>query len=152
MEFAAKSRSSGRLPADGTQALPRPDAGKSGPSLSQILSQIASDQSRLRVSTGDLATALQDRAIGALIFVLAFPNIIPLPPGASTILGAPLVFVTAQLALGLRPWLPKLIADRSMDRVHFTVLLSRIVPRLARAERLLRPRLECWRGPPVEYL
>ncbi len=127
-------------------------AGKTGPSLSEILTQIASDETRARISVGDLAAALQDRAIGALILVFAFPNIIPLPPGASSILGAPLLFLTTQLALGLRPWLPRLIADRSIERAHFVIIVRRIAPWLARAERLLRPRLEVLARPPFEYL
>jgi hypothetical protein len=87
-----------------------------GPSLSEVLTQIANDEGRARISIGDLATALRDRAIGALILVFALPNTIPMPPGVSSILGAPLLFLTAQLALGRNPWLPKFIADRSMER------------------------------------
>jgi hypothetical protein len=129
-----------------------PDARKIGPSLSEILSRIAADEARQRISVGDLITALQDRAIGALIFVFAFPNTFPMPPGTSAILGAPLLFLTAQLAFGRKPWLPKVIAGRSMERVHFAAVVRRVAPWLARAERLLRPRLEILARPPCEYL
>ena len=123
-----------------------------GPSLSQILTLIADDETRQRISLGDLITALRDRAIGALIFVFAFPNTIPMPPGASSILGAPLLFLTAQLALGRSAWLPKIIAGRSIDRTHFAAVVRRIAPWLARAERLLRPRIQILTRPPVENL
>ena len=129
-----------------------PDAAKTGPSLSQILTQIADDETRRRISLGDLITALHDRAIGALIFVFAFPNTIPMPPGASSILGAPLLFLTAQLALGRSAWLPKIISTRSIDRIHFAHVVRRIAPWLARAERLLRPRIQVLTRPPVENL
>lgn len=131
---------------------PHPEPRSIGPSLSDILSRIAADETRQRISVGHLITALHDRAIGALIFVFAFPNTIPLPPGTSSILGAPLLFLTAQLAFGRNPWLPKVIAERSMDRVHFAAVVSRVAPWLARAERLLRPRLEILARPPCEYL
>ena len=35
--------------------------------------------------SADLATALRDRAIGALILVFALPNTIPMPPGVSSV-------------------------------------------------------------------
>lgn len=130
----------------------RTAAGKTGPSLSQILQQIGADQTRSRVSVGDLLAALHDRAIGALIFVFAVPNTIPMPPGASSILGAPLLFLTAQLAFARAPWLPRVIADRSMDRAHFAAVVERVAPWLVRAERLLRPRLSILVRPPAEYL
>jgi hypothetical protein len=127
-------------------------AGKGAPSLSQILLQIAGDGTRPRVSVGDLLEALHDRAIGALIFVFALPNTLPMPPGASSILGAPLLFLTAQLTFGRRPWLPRMIASRSMDRAHFAAVVGRVAPWLARAESLLRPRLGMLVRPPFEYL
>jgi hypothetical protein len=126
--------------------------GKIGPSLSEILTRIADDETRRRISVGDLLVALSDRAIGALIFVFAFPNTIPMPPGVSSVLGAPLLFLTAQLALGRSPWLPTVIANRSMDRIHFATVVRRIAPWLARAERLLRPRLQILARPPFENL
>ena len=131
--------------------MPRqPEPRDIGPSLSEILTEIANDETRARISVGDLTAALRDRAIGALILVFALPNVIPMPPGVSSVLGAPLLFLTAQLALGRNPWLPKFISKRSMDRLHFAAAVRHVVPWLARAERLLRPRLEILARPPFE--
>jgi hypothetical protein len=80
------------------------------------------------------------------------PNIIPTPPGTSALTGAPLVFLSAQLMLGQSPWLPKIIADRSMTRGDFASIVSRISPWLARGERMLRPRLGFLIYPPAEYV
>lgn len=121
-------------------------------SLSQLLIAIAADTSRARVSIADLLIALQDRALAALLLIFALPNVIPVPPGTSALLGAPLIFLAAQLALGLRPWLPRVIAARSMPRVHFASLIARIAPWLARTERLLRPRWSVLCRAPTEYV
>jgi hypothetical protein len=45
------------------------------------------------------------------------------------------------MMLGKLPWLPAIIADRSMTRSDFNSFVGRVTPLLARAERLLKPRL-----------
>ena len=120
--------------------------------LSAMLHALAQDESRERIAVGDLLAALGDRALAALLFVFAVPNVLPVPPGTSAVLGAPLVFLAAQLAFGRRPWLPAVIARRTMTRADFAALVRRIGPWLARAERLLRPRLAWLALPPMEYL
>lgn len=127
------------------------NGGGRGPKLSEILFAIANDTSRERVSVADLLAVMQDRAVGALMFVFALPNVLPTPPGTSTVLGAPLIFLTAQLALGLKPWLPAVIADRSMARTDFAAVVNKAAPWLAKAEALLRPRFGRLVQPPAEY-
>ncbi|MFD1703956.1 exopolysaccharide biosynthesis protein [Methylopila henanensis] len=127
------------------------NGGPRGPKLSEILFGIANDTSRDRVSVADLLAVMQDRAVGTLMFVFALPNVLPTPPGTSAVLGAPLIFLTAQLALGLKPWLPRLIADRSMARSDFAAVVNKAAPWLAKAESLLRPRLGRLVEPPAEY-
>jgi hypothetical protein len=120
--------------------------------LSDILLAIARGQERERISIGDLLHALEHRAIGALMFIFAVPNAIPVPPGVSAVLGAPLIFLSFQLMLGQRPWLPRLITDRSLSRVDFEKVINLAAPWLAKAERLMRPRLSMLARPPAEYL
>jgi len=137
---------------DGAPAASRGRGGVHPAPLSQLLNAIAADTSRERISITDLLIALQDRALAALLLIFALPNVIPVPPGTSALLGAPLLFLAAQLAFGMRPWLPRLIAERSMPRAHFAALITRATPWLARAERLLRPRWSALCRPPAEYL
>jgi hypothetical protein len=120
--------------------------------LSDILEQIANDGTREKISVADLMSAMDQRAIAALIVLFAIPNAVPLPPGASTVLGAPLLFLTAQLALGRKAWLPMAITKRSLERTHFAAVISRIAPTLVRAETLFRPRLTLLVRPPCENL
>ncbi|MBY5548500.1 exopolysaccharide biosynthesis protein [Rhizobium leguminosarum] len=123
-----------------------------GRRLSSILRQMAADHSRERISIGDLFDTMGDRAISALMLIFALPNAFPTPPGTSAVLGAPLVFLAAQLTFGLKPWLPKVIADRSMRREDFETIVGRIHRWLAWAERMLKPRLAIFAEPPAEYL
>ncbi len=120
--------------------------------LSAILTAIAKGQDRERISVADLLHALEHRAIGALMFIFAVPNAIPVPPGVSAVLGAPLIFLSFQLMIGRRPWLPRIITDRSLSRVDFEKVVDLAAPWLAKAERLMRPRFTFLASPPAEYL
>lgn len=123
-----------------------------GDSLSVALHRLAYGGHGDRITIGQLLDALGDRAFGALMFVFAAPSILPVPPGVSTILGTPLMFLSVQLMLGLRPWLPSVVTRRSLTREDFQTLVRRLTPKLARAERLLRPRGRWLTRPPVENL
>jgi hypothetical protein len=127
------------------------DDATSNSRLSATLTALASDESRDRISIRDIFSAMGDRAFGALMLIFALPNVFPTPPGTSAILGAPLVFLTAQLAFGLSPWLPAIIANRSMTRKDFGTIAAKITPWLAWAEKMLKPRLTVLVHPPVEY-
>jgi hypothetical protein len=128
----------------------RPTAGRLP--LSQVLHELADDPNRERISIADLLLAMGDRAIGALLFIFAFPNVLPTPPGTSSVLGAPLIFLAAQLTFGRSPWLPSVITKRSMSRGDFQTIIHRIGPWLARAETLLKPRMSSLALPPMEFL
>lgn len=110
--------------------------------LSDVLAGLAGDESRERISIGDLCAALGDRSVGALMLVFALPNVVPSPPGTSAITGMPLILLAACLMLGKSPWLPAFITGRSLSRSAFGTMAGHMVPWLEKAERLLRPRLE----------
>lgn len=122
------------------------------PRLSEILTTLAGDESRERISVHDMVETMRARAFGALLLIFAFPNILPTPPGTAGILGLPLLFLSAQMMLGLDPWLPGFIARRSMARSTFQALVERITPWLLRAERLLRARMELLAHPRAQRL
>ena len=103
---------------------------------------------RERIAIADILAAFGDRAFGALMLVFAAPNALPTPPGTSSVLGAPLLFITFQLMIGRSVlWLPRLITNRSVARADFARLVDRMAPWLEKAERLLRPRLTLLIGP-----
>jgi hypothetical protein len=109
--------------------------------FSEVLSGLASRASPA-ISIGEVLSAFGDRAFGALMLLFAAPNVLPLPPGMSAVLGAPLLFITAQLMLGCPTlWMPRFICERSISRDFFALLTAKLSPILHRAERFLRPRM-----------
>lgn len=109
--------------------------------FSDVLRDLAASDVE-RVSVGSILDAFGDRAFGALLLVFALPNALPMPPGTSAILGAPIVFIAFQLMIG-RPtlWLPRFITERSLARADFATLANKIDPWVHKLERLLKPRL-----------
>lgn len=109
--------------------------------FSETLVEFARSVQSDRISVGDLMEAMKGRAIAALMFIFAFPNILPTPPGLAAVLGLPLIYLSSQLMLGRQPWLPQFIAGRSMARESFTSVVERAIPMLNRAEKMLTARL-----------
>lgn len=120
--------------------------------LSALLAEIAEGPEEDRISIGDLLGLLKRRALGALIFIFAVPVALPLPPGVSTVFGAPLLFLTAQLMLGMKPWLPGIITNRSLKRSEFKKIITTVAPWLHRAESVMKPRLSFVGQRPFVYL
>ncbi|WP_444463129.1 exopolysaccharide biosynthesis protein [Rhodobacter capsulatus] len=114
---------------------PRPER------LSELLTELSEDKSRERIALSDLLDRLRVRAFGPLLVIFSLPNVLPTPPGTSAVLGLPLIFLTFQMLVGGPPWFPAFVAKRSLARADFARLTAVLVPRLSRAERLLKPRL-----------
>jgi hypothetical protein len=109
--------------------------------FSEVLGGLAARRGSV-ISVGDVLNAFGDRAFSALILLFAAPNMLPLPPGMSAVLGAPLLFITAQLMLGRSSqWMPQFICERSISRDLFALLTAKLSPILHWAERFLRPRM-----------
>jgi len=108
--------------------------------LSELLERLARDAGE-RISMREIANALDDRSFGAFLLVFAVPNLIPLPPGATMVLGLPMVFVAWQMVIGYQKvWLPRALADYSIDRSTFQRMVTRVSPWLRSAENWVRPR------------
>lgn len=109
--------------------------------LSDLLRRV-SDAAGDKISLGQIANAMDDRSFGAFLVVFCLPNLVPLPPGATFILGLPLVFIAAQMAFSRLDtiWLPKRLREYAFDNKAFSGALDRFVPWMNRAERLIKPR------------
>jgi hypothetical protein len=121
-------------PIDGTPKRRRPRR------LSQLFAQLARD-AHGPVSIGHIRDALGNRSFAPLLVLFAAFNLLPLPPGASAVLGLPLIIVSAQMLYGTKQaWLPSSLSNRSLSAETFRSMMEWIIPRLIRLERLIRPR------------
>jgi hypothetical protein len=108
--------------------------------LSELFAQLARDADG-PISIGHVRDALGNRSFAPLLVLFAAFNLLPLPPGASAILGLPLIIVAAQMAYGTKQaWLPSALSRRSLSADTFRSAMDWIIPRLVRIERVIRPR------------
>jgi hypothetical protein len=73
--------------------------------------------------------------------IFAAPNVFLFIPGSAIITGLPLMLLAVQLILG-RPnlWLPRFLAERSIEQSSFGRIVKTSMPYVLRIERLARPR------------
>jgi hypothetical protein len=95
-----------------------------------------------RITVGEIAEIFGGRAMGGLLLIFGLACTLPLPPGGTTIFGAPLVLLAPQLAIGARaPWLPAKVRAAAIDTDALRNALPKALPWLKRVEAVSRPRL-----------
>ncbi len=115
--------------------------------LSAILSDVA-EHPEPNITVGELSERFGAQALGALLFIFGVACILPLPPGASTVLGAPLLLLAPQLVIGNRaPWLPAKVRERTLAVADLNKGLPRAIHWLKRVEAVSRPRFSFLFGP-----
>ncbi len=109
--------------------------------LSAVLAGIA-DHDQPRISVDELMDRFGGRALGALLFLFGLVCMLPLPPGATTIFGLPLLLLAPQLVLNDgAPWLPERLKARTIATADLKKSLPRVIPWLERVEAVSSPRL-----------
>ena len=108
---------------------------------SDLLRELILENPAETITLGDLLKTLDDRAFGFVMFLLAFPVCLPMPPGFSTVMGVLLLPIVLQFLMGRRrPHLPKSIRRRTLDRATLAKAVRMILPGLIWMEKLFRPR------------
>lgn len=86
---------------------------------------------------------LGERAFGLMMILVNLPNLVPMPPGTSTVFAVPMMIFAVQMMLGARqPWLPASIRNRRLSRATMGMVVLKCAPYIARFEKICRPRLE----------
>ncbi len=115
--------------------------GREPPAFSEVLERLG-HAGEGRLSVGEMVRAFGDRAFGAVMLMIAIIAMLPWPPGGTTIVGAPLLLLALELALGRETlWLPRWALNGAVDRTAYRRLTGRILPAIRFVERLSRPRL-----------
>lgn len=110
-------------------------------SFSEILVNLGSAAGE-RLSVSEIVAAFGARALAAIMLLWALVNFLPLPPGGTTITGAPLLLLAMELAVGRQTlWLPQKMMRSSISRSTFRKSFGWLVPIVKLAERLSKPRL-----------
>jgi len=111
------------------------------PSASEILRSLAA-RTDPAIPFGDVVAAAGSRVHGLALLLFVLPETIPLPlPSASSILGVPLLLISAHLAIfGEAARLPSRILNLKIPRSIFVAIVRYVAPVLAWLERLSRPR------------
>lgn len=109
--------------------------------LSGVLLEIV-DHAEPRISVEAMMQKFGGRAIGALLFVFGLACMLPLPPGATTIFGFPLLLLAPQLVIGAgAPWLPEQVKRRTLSTADLRKGLPKLIPTLQKVEAISKPRL-----------
>lgn len=114
-------------------------------SLSTLLLNTANQFETERIKVRDITEHLGHRSFGFMLLLFAIPNSLPIVgvPGVSAVTGLPMLMVAIQMMLNhQRIYLPRWIADSSIDSQSFRRLMEKVAPWLQRLEKLLRPRID----------
>lgn len=110
--------------------------------FSQLVAHIIEEHGEERLTLSHLSALLRDRMWGGLLLTFAAINILPLPPGTTTITGIPLILLSAQMVIGrTRPWFPKKFDQRGVTKAELRKLLEKLLPWERRVERVFKPRM-----------
>jgi hypothetical protein len=118
------------------------------PRTSELIAALPDSFVGETLTLADLVRALRNRVFGLGILLFALPNIFPMPPGIPAAMGAVLMLLGAQLAIGNSTvWMPKFLARRTITRETLRKISERSVPWIQKFEKISRPRLDILTNP-----
>lgn len=117
-------------------------------SATSVLADLMNLGETERVSLGALVDALEERAFGLVLLLLALPCAVPFLYGVPQVVSLPMLAVAVQAVMGRKTlWLPERLRARTMARADLKSMLARAEPWLRRLEVLAHPRLTALAGP-----
>ncbi|MEM0986750.1 MAG: exopolysaccharide biosynthesis protein [Pseudomonadota bacterium] len=112
------------------------------PTLLESIEALAVDAQEDGFSLAEIMDRLDERAFGAMLFVLALPCCIPFLYGVPQVVSLPMMAIAAQMAWGREePWLPGALARRRVNREGLSSTAKGGKKWFGWVERIARPRL-----------
>lgn len=121
--------------------------------LSEDLQSLLTEHTGDGVTIGEIEKTLRGRGLVLLVMLLAAPFLCPVSiPGLSMPFGLVIGVVGFRLALGLRPWLPKKVLNRVIQRTTLVKIVGAAVKVFSKIEHVLVPRWEFMFAPGLRSL
>lgn len=121
------------------------------PKTSDLLRHLLEGLEGEKVSIGWVVARLGSRSFGAVILLMALPNVVPQIPGMSTIFGLLIMLPAMQLVLGLREmWLPNYLSRINLPTEKVATVVKLAIPWVQRFEKMIKPRITVVTYPPME--
>jgi hypothetical protein len=110
--------------------------------LSADLEAVRSESAGKPLTVEELQSALKGRGVAMLLLLLSLPFCFIPVPGLSTPFGIAVLLMGIRIAFGQKPWLPKLIRQRSISPSRLVKVLTGGI-RFARImEKIVKPRMQ----------
>jgi len=112
---------------------------------SDVLSDLLREHSGETISMHDITEGLRDRGFAVLLLLFAFPMALPLPypPGFSSLVSLPLLFLSMQMTFGRQSlYLPKFVGRKTMRTESLRAVIGKVLPYLQKLELYFKPNRE----------
>jgi len=110
--------------------------------LSSYLVETARSFAGESTTVREILERVGERGMLVICIVLCVPFLVPVSiPGVSTVFGFAITLTALAVASGRLPWLPRRILDKPVATAKLREALEAGAGRMARLERLLRPRI-----------
>jgi hypothetical protein len=122
---------------------------------SDVLSDLLREHSGETISMHDITEGLRDRGFAALLLLFAFPMALPLPypPGFSSLVSLPLLFLSMQMTFGRQSlYLPKFVGRKTMRTESLRAVIGKVLPYLQKLELYFKPNREHFFSSRMEQL
>jgi hypothetical protein len=101
-----------------------------------------------RLALDEMVDAFGERALGAVMILIAVVSLLPWPPGGKVVFSLPLMLIASEVTLQRQTlWLPGWLLRRSVSRAGYASGMSRMLPAVRFIENLSKPRLPGLTGP-----